>query len=88
MLIAGASGHAKDLLLCFKGVETNIVFFDDSKNSKDNFLGFTVIDSLELAKKYFSLSSKYFCIATGSPNSRFILNSKLTNTGIGETVTN
>ena len=82
MLIAGAGGHAKDLVTLFKHLNDNIYFFDDaSRPSKDLFLDiYPVISSTDELALLFE-KEPIFAIGVGGPKSRRILAGKCVKAG-------
>lgn len=83
MLIAGAKGFAKELLVSWNDVQdVEWVFFDDVSNNLPEklFNQFTIITSIEEAKLYFKKDNR-FILGTGSPSSRKLLTEKLINAG-------
>ena len=82
MLIAGASRHAKDLLLLFRNT-SEIVFFDDlNQNEHFKFLRkFEIIRTLDEAKDYFTQIDNRFVLGLGNPQSRIVIAKKLQSIG-------
>jgi sugar O-acyltransferase (sialic acid O-acetyltransferase NeuD family) len=71
MILAGAGGHAKEILDLIEEInKEKIILFDDfSKNNTENIFGFTVLKSKEKVKAALIIDSK-FILATGSPKLR------------------
>lgn len=84
MVFAGASGHAKDILVFFNKTKS-FVLFDDLNETNNFFRDIKILRSLDEVEKYFKSVSNKFCLATGSPQSRNILCSKFEKLG-GEIV--
>lgn len=84
MVLAGASGHAKDILVFFNQTDP-FVLFDDQNEINDFFQGIKILKSLNEVEHYFKSNTNNFCLATGSPKSRNSLCDKLENLG-GEVV--
>lgn len=84
MLIAGAGGHAKEILgILHEGhFEEEIIFFDDSGRNQDLlFLGrYPIIHSLEEAKELFQKNNR-FVLGVGKPLLRRELSEKLISVG-------
>lgn len=81
MLIAGASRHAKDMLTILKFYSDSLMFFDDTDDADDYFLGFSVIHSLTEAESIFKNQDRQFVLGVGSPLARYLLTSKLESVG-------
>jgi len=85
MIVAGAGGHAKDLLEIFTQLNQleNLYFFDDTGNSNQKlFDRFLVLNNLDAVKKVFEeTSDSGFVLGTGSPKLRFELMKKLVSAG-------
>lgn len=84
MLIAGAGGHAIELLEVLRSnhYANEISFFDDV-NSFDNgflFSKFKIIRTADEAKQYFK-DQPDFCIGVGNPRTRKFIEEKMTNFG-------
>ncbi len=84
MLIAGAGGHAIELLEVLRSnrYEQEISFFDDVNPPASGMLYdyFKVIGSAEEAKAYFK-TSPHFCIGVGNPKVRKFIEEKMTALG-------
>lgn len=84
MLIAGAGGHAKEILgvLNETNFEGEVIFFDDSGQNHDNMLLgiYPIIHSLEEAKKLFQKDDN-FVLGVGKPLLRREMSEKLTGVG-------
>ena len=83
MLIAGAGGHAKDIIAISKAsLESEFIFFDDiTYPPKKKFLDtFDVINSIAEAREHFKINSE-FIIAIGGSKSRKIIFDKLNDAG-------
>ncbi len=85
MIVAGAKGHAVEVFDVLKAIGiTDFVFYDDVNLEVDSHMGVKVIHSdIEVLREF--LKDTEFIIATGSPESRYILANKLINLG-GELV--
>ena len=83
MLIAGAGGHAKEILttIIANGNEEDIFLFDDSGSLKDRiFKRYKILKSIEEVKELFKTDNK-FLLGVGRPKDREELNSKLSSIG-------
>lgn len=84
MLIAGAGGHAKEVLGIFSELnqDEDIVFFDDypANSAKTIFNKFTIIKTEEAVRKVFFKNNK-FVIGVGNPKLREQIAIKLQNYG-------
>lgn len=82
MIIAGAGGHAKDLVMGLPGPHSDLVFFDDlSDNISSLFLeDFTVIRSVNELKIHFK-NDPYFILGVGKPSARKALYEKCIKAG-------
>ena len=84
MLIAGAGGHAIEILAVLQESDRNgsIAFFDDQGNTKGITLfgKFEIITSLDDAREFFKLDSQ-FVLGVGKPAARKALAEKLLNAG-------
>lgn len=71
MLIAGAGGHAKELLgvFCELNSENEIVFFDNVTNTISVFGKFTVLKTVQELKTHFTYNPN-FIIGIGNPKDR------------------
>ena len=84
MLIAGASGHALELLsvLQANGYGEPIVFYDDvaGDSARNTPANYRVLHSPTEASAYFQ-TSPVFCIGVGNPKARKVLASRLRDAG-------
>jgi sugar O-acyltransferase (sialic acid O-acetyltransferase NeuD family) len=84
MLIAGAGGHAKEILGLFSELnqDNNIVFFDDYLANTDKLIfdKFEIIKTELAVRNLFQLNNK-FVIGVGNPKSREMMALKLQNFG-------
>lgn len=82
MLIAGASGHAKEILqvLHDTGKTDNVAFYDDVNIKVKELYNFPVLHTIELAKDWFR-NDPEFCIGVGNPFIRHKLAAKLKEAG-------
>lgn len=80
MIIAGAGGHAKEILGIFaeQNLTENIFLFDDfgSKSSKKIFNKFTVLRSVDEVQKVF-MTDPFYVLGVGSPSARKKIAEKL-----------
>jgi len=85
MLVAGAGGHARDLLEIFTqlGELDSLFFFDDTAEAKSKlFDRFTVLHSVEEVRKMFSAQDDHrFVLGTGNPKLRHNLMQKIQSAG-------
>jgi len=84
MLLAGAKGHAKEILeILSKNGETDLVCFDDVNKDSPLILFnlFRILTNLETARDYFAGNDKRFVLAIGGTLVRQKLEQKIT--GIG-----
>ena len=85
MLIVGAKGFAKEVLeVCHQNNElNNLVFYDDVNiDIGDNLYGqFPILNSIELAKKYFEEVDNRFNIGIGNPILRQKMDQKFSEIG-------
>lgn len=74
MLIAGAKGHAKEILQLFsqKNELDDLVFFDDISTDLNRLIyeKFKIIKSLDVAKFHFKNHNKNFVLGLGNPKYR------------------
>ena len=80
MVLAGASGHVKDVLVFFNKTNS-VVLFDDINETNDFFKDIKILRNLFEVEQYFKLNSYEFCLATGSPLSRKVLCDKFEKLG-------
>lgn len=83
MLIAGAGGHAVELLTVLEENfdDEQFVFFDDVSVVTELFLGrYLVMSTIDQVSHFFRTNPN-FCLAVGKPRGRFILAQKLLNLG-------
>ena len=84
MLIAGASGHAMELLsvLQANGYGEQIVFYDDipGGTGSDTLSSYQVLHSPAEASDYFQ-TAPAFCIGVGNPKARKLLAARLRDAG-------
>lgn len=81
MVIGGASRHATDLLSVLQEDHKNYVFFDDTDKRRSDFFGHQILTTKTQVKSYFENFGYEFAVATGSPESRIKLTSKLESLG-------
>lgn len=82
MLIAGAGGHARELLFEWQQLtQDSLCFFDDTANAKEQVLDrFKVIQSINEAALYFKTDNR-FILGVGKPSIRESLCIKLEEAG-------
>lgn len=82
MLIAGAKGHAKEILELLTGLKEPIVFYDDVSTdlSLKLYDQYTILKSFDEARQHFALSGD-FILGLGKPTARRSVTEKLEKAG-------
>ena len=83
MIIAGAKGHAIEVLELFskKEILKGICFFDDISSTNTLFDQFKILKSLESVSEYFKTHDSKFVLGIGNPKLRLLISNKLQNHG-------
>ena len=85
MIVAGAGGHAKDLLEVFTQLNQleELYFFDDTGSGANKlFDRFIILNNLDAVRDVFNRSGDFrFALGTGSPQLRFKLTQKMESAG-------
>ncbi len=81
MLIAGAGGHAREIIDIFDLIkESDICLYEDTAVAKSNVLGFTILTNEESVRQLFKQDAR-FVLGVGNPYLRHKMNSVLLGLG-------